>query len=387
MTRVAALLCVGLCCSAEWLTYGHDPQRSGYNPSTTELSPTTAGNLGLLWQVQLDNMPVALSALTAPVVADHVVLQGGPATLVYVAGSSNTFFAVDAKDGKVVWNRTFTSFAAPKEDSFYLCPNTPNATPVIDRERGRIYTIAADGRLYGLDLATGTVNFGPFAFIPPFAKAWSLNLRDDWVYTTTSQSCGGDRSGIYSMRISDPMHVQSREVLVRRGYGGGLWLRGGTVISPDGTVYAATGDGVFNPATGDYSNSYVAATADLSRIYDYLSPANWKQIDKRDLDLPSGGLVEFTYQGRHLLAGGGKESVIYVMDARSLGGDSHQVALYTSPLLANETGANQEFGLWGSPAAWTAPDQETWLYFPVWGKLAATAPRFPIGTGTHCTAA
>ncbi len=77
----------------------------------------------------------------------------------FVAGTSNTFFAVDADGGKVVWNRTFQSYAAPKEESYYLCPNTPNATPVIDKEHQIIYTIAGDGRLYGLDLATGTIKF------------------------------------------------------------------------------------------------------------------------------------------------------------------------------------------------------------------------------------
>jgi outer membrane protein assembly factor BamB len=377
-------LCLLLCgsCSADWLTYGHDPQRTGYNPSEVELSPANAGNLSLLWQSQLDNVPLALSALTAPVVADGVKTEVGPKTLVFVAGSSNTFFAIDAKNGKVVWTRTLTTLAVPKEESFYLCPNTPNATPVIDKEHGIVYTIGVDGRLYGLDLSTGTVKFGPFAFIPAFAKAWSLNLQDGVVYTTTSQSCGGDRSGIYSMRVTDPMHTESHELLVRRGYGSGMWLRGGTVIDPDGTVFVSTGDGAFDPAAGDYSNTYLAAEPDLTRVRDYFSPPDWKDISKLDLDLPSGGLVEFTYRGKRVLAGGGKESVVYLLDPDSLGGGAHQQPLYTSPVLANEGRVLEEKGMWGSPAAWTGEhDRETWLYFPVWGSSAATAPRFPITNG------
>ncbi len=378
------ILCCSFACSADWLTYGHDPQRTGYNPSETALSPANVGKLSLQWVSQLDNAPVALSALTTPLLADNIPTSAGLKTLVFVAGSSNTFFAVDAADGKVIWNRTLTSLAAPKEDPFYLCPNTPNATPVIDKEHQIVYTIGVDGRLYGLDLATGTVKFGPFAFIPAFAKAWSLNLHDGMVYTTTSQACGGDRSGIYAMRVSDPMHIESRELLVRRGFGGGMWLRGGTLIDPDGTVFVSTGDGAFDPAAGDYSNTYLAATADLTSVRDYFSPPNWKEISKLDLDLPAGGLVEFTYQGKRVLAGGGKESVVYLLDAENLGGSNHQTALYTSPVLANEGRALEEKGMWGAPAAWTLSDAkggQTWLYFPVWGGLAGTAPHFPITNG------
>lgn len=372
------ILCV--CCSAEWLSYGHDPQRSGYNPDEKQLSCANVGNLGLLWQAQLDNLPLALSALTAPVVADDVATDAGRKTLVYVAGSSNTFFAVDAENGKVVWNRTFTSFATPKEEAYYLCPNTPNATPVIDKEHQILYTIAADGRLFGLDLATGKVKFGPFAFLPPFAKAWSLNLHDGVLYTTSSQACGGDRSGIYSMRVAEPMKVESRKLVVGTGFGGGMWLRGGTVIGADGTVYVSTGDGAFNPGAGDYSNTYLAVGPDLE-VRDYFLPPNWKEISKQDLDLPSGGLAGFTYRGKELLAGGGKESVIYLLDAHDLGGGDHERALYTSAQLANERRASQELGFWGSPAVWKDAGGETWLYFPVWGALASTAPKFPFTNG------
>ena len=149
-------------------------------------------------------MPLALNALTAPVVAQSVVTPSGIKDLVYVAGSSNHLFAVDAATGALVWHQTFPSFVTPKAESFFLCPNAVNATPVIDRRQNLIFMLAYDGRLFGLDLGTGSTRFGPYQLVPPFAKPWSLNLNNGFIYTTTSQSCGGDRSGSARCKSTTP---------------------------------------------------------------------------------------------------------------------------------------------------------------------------------------
>ena len=99
-----------------------------------------------------------------------MLTPSGIKTLVYVAGSSNHLFAIDASTGKVVWQRTFQSFVAAKADPFYLCPNAVNATPVVDRRQDIIFALAYDGILFGLDLGTGSIKFGPFQFVPPFSK-------------------------------------------------------------------------------------------------------------------------------------------------------------------------------------------------------------------------
>jgi outer membrane protein assembly factor BamB len=121
--------------------------------------------------------------LTAPLVASNVATSQGTKTVVYVAGSSDTFFALDVQDGKVLWSRTFYSAVLPANESFFLCPNAVNATPTIDQNRTIVYTLARDGKLYGLDLGSGKTKFGPFQFVPAFAKAWRLNFYEGVVYT------------------------------------------------------------------------------------------------------------------------------------------------------------------------------------------------------------
>src|SRR5580704_6839329 len=131
-----------------WPTFGHDPQRSGQS-SGTLLSSENVSRLELKWATQLENVPLALNSLMAPVVADNVTTSAGARTVVYVAGSSDTFFALDAHDGKVLWNRTFDSAVLPEDESFCLCPTAVNATPTIDRASNLVETSARDGKLYG----------------------------------------------------------------------------------------------------------------------------------------------------------------------------------------------------------------------------------------------
>ncbi len=370
---LASLLTCALTLNADWLTFGHDPQRTGWATEETKLSTQTAKDLELKWSVQLENAPLALNALTAPVAARNVVTEAGTKTLVYVAGSSNHVFAVDASTGKVTWQRTLQSFVTAKAESFYLCPNAVNATPVIDRSQNMIFTLGVDGRLFGLDLGTGSIRFGPFQLVPPFSKPWSLNLSNGFVYTTTSQGCGGDKAGVYAMQVDKPMRHATYEAVVRNGSGSGMWSRGGTAIARNGSLYVSTGDGAFDPANGDYGSTYLAVSTPDLKVLDYFSPLNWNEVNKRDLDLPSGGELWFAYQNYHLLVGGGKESVVYLMDADGLGNKDHQTPLYVSPRLGNEGKVLEEKGIWGSPALWKDEEGSPWIYFPLWGETTKTA--------------
>ena len=367
--------------AADWPTFGHDPQRSGSTDETL-LSPQNVSGLELKWATQVDNVPLALSSLTAPIVASNVVTSQGPKTVVLVAGSSDTFFALDAENGKVLWNRTFDTSVLPDSESFYLCPNAVNPTPTIDKDKAVVYTIARDGKLYGLDLASGEIKLGPFQFVPAFAKAWSLNFYEGVVYTTTSQGCGGDRSGIYSFDVTDVMHPVVHELLIRKGFGAGMWSRGGVVIDKNHRLYTSTGDGKFDPASGDYGSSFLAATLRDLRLTDYYTPPNWDDVNKHDLDIPSGGVVAFSHKGNDLIAGGGKESVVYLLRGDSLGGKDHHTAVYVTPPLANDAKELEQKGMWGAPAAWTDnKDGQTRLYFTVWGPMSKNAPAFPQTNG------
>ncbi len=368
-------------CAADWLTFGHDPQRSGWAFEETTLTAQNVPELELKWKVHVKNEPRSLTALSAPVVASEVNTPQGTKTLVYVAGSSNHLFALDAQNGSIVWSRTFETYAVPKNQDHWLCPQGINATPTIDKGTGTIYTIAIDGKLYGLDLGTGNIKFGPIQFVPPFSKNWSLNLTDGIIYTSLSQGCGGAESGIYSMDITDPIRPVIRNLLISKRGGAGVWGRGGPVVGKNGRIYAAAGDGEFNPATGEFGSSLVAASLPNLKVVDYYTPTNWRDLNKYDLDLGSSSPVWFAHKNYNLLAAGGKEGVVYLMDADSLGDKDHQTPLFITPRLANDERTFEGKGIWGGLSAWRDEENQTWIYVPIWGPVSKDAPKIPRSNG------
>lgn len=367
--------------AGDWPTFAHDPQRSGWAFEETTLNVKDVSGLALLWKMKLKNEPKSLTALTAPVVADGVNTPSGVRTVVYVAGSSDGVYALDAATGKIVWSRTLESDVLPKNAGMWLCPNNLNATPVIDESRGLIYVVASDGAFYGLDLSTGKTKLGPVQFVPPFSKDWSLNLWHGIVYTSISQGCGGAISGIYSFDIRHPDRPVVRDLLVARG-GAGIWGRGGPAIGEDGRIYAQTGDGPFDPTEGQYGSSVIAASLGALKLVDYYSPLNFRQLTRYDLDIAASSLIWFPYRNYDLVAGGGKEGALYLLDADALGMKDHQTPL-SRLKLANDDLEFEGQGIWGELSSWRDTEGKTWLYVPIWGPVSKSAPAFAATNGPH----
>lgn len=369
--------------AADWPTFGHDPQRSGWAFEETTLAPENVAQLELKWKVQVKSDPRSLTALTAPLVATGVTTSQGVKTLVYVAGSSNGVFALDAKDGSIVWSQDLEAHVLPKDEGMWLCPNGLNATPTIDRSGGIVYVIGFDGRLFGLDLGTGKIRFGPVQFVPPFSKNWSLNFSDGTIYTATSQGCGGAQSGIYSIDVKNPNRPAIRNLLLSKKGGAGVWGRAGPVIGKNARIYGLAGDGDFNPSEGEFGSSVVAASLSNLDLVDYYTPTNYRDVTKFDLDMGSSSPVWFGYKNYNLLAGGGKEGVVYLMDSDALGDKDHQTPLFTTPRLGNDERTFEGKGIWGGLSAWRDEGDQTWVYVPIWGPASKEAPKFPNRNGAN----
>lgn len=368
--------------ASDWLTWGYDQERSGWNRAETTLSKENVSGLALQWSVQLPTPPreIALSTLTAPLVAEGVTTSQGRRTLVFVVGSDDTVFAMDADSGKMVWQKAFPNTLTPLQTASWLCSNTQNATPVIDKQKGIIYLNTSDGNLRGLSLSTGDERVTPAEFVTPFARNWSLNLIDDVIYSPTARGCGGAIANISAMDVSDPAHSYVSRLYTSGGRPAGAWGRGGVVKGPRGII-TQTADGLYDPGAGIYGETVMALAPKQLRIVDSFTPSNWKYLNSRDLDFGSAGPVVFPFQGRTLVATIAKEAVLYLLDANALGGPDHSTPLYQSARLGNDEEMLGGRGVWGSIATAADPEGRRFLYVPMWGPPAKSAPPFKFSYG------
>jgi outer membrane protein assembly factor BamB len=358
--------------NSDWLTFGGDAARTGWARNEKFLSKDSVSRLELKWKTQLDNVPIQMNSLTAPLIVENVITPRGFKDMVYVAGSSDNLYAIDVDTGKIFWQRHFEVNSQPKQAPHWLCPGSLNATPVIDKRTRSIYLITSEGKLRGLNYVNGEERFPPTQFVPPHSKNWSLNVMDGVVYTTISQGCGGARSGVYAMNLNDPTRPVT-PFYISVGGGAGIWGRAGAAIGPDGKIYAETGDGIWDPPAGKYADTVLALTKDL-QLADYYTPANREYISKKDLDMGCISPVVFPFKNWTLIAASGKEGVIYLLDAASLGGPDHRTPLFRARY-SNDDVDFAGRGPWGSLS--TAEDSEgrRWLYVPTMGPPSDSMPK------------
>jgi outer membrane protein assembly factor BamB len=403
MIVLASLLFVRACSAQsipsarDWTTWGYDQERTGWNKGENSLSKNNVSSLALLWNTQLSTPPkgIVLSTLTAPLVAEGVSTPQGPKNLLFMLGADDTMFALDADTGKVFWQKTFANQATPIWAATWLCSNTVNDTPVIDKQNGIIFLITSDGKLRALNLRDGSDRMKPADMVEPFARAWSLNLIDNVVYTTSGRGCGqfpaskGAKSpvvpgSVSAMDVSDLTNPKLTRFYTSGTKYSGPWGRGGVTRGPNGTVITQTADGFYDPASGDFGETVLKLAPKATRLLDSFTPSNWQFLNTQDLDLGSASSDVFVFQNRTLIAVAGKEGFLYLLDAADLGGrPNHSAPLYKSPQLGNDAaeGKNPGEGVWGSITSYETPDGKRFLYVPMWGPPSKSAPSFPSSGG------
>ncbi|HWY66517.1 MAG TPA: PQQ-binding-like beta-propeller repeat protein [Rhizomicrobium sp.] len=391
----------------EWLTWGYDQERTGWNRAETTLTPKNVGKLKQLWSTQL-SVPVdkyVLSTMTAPIVAAGVATAKGPTDMVFILGANDILFALDANTGKPLWQKSFPNPQQPKKPKEWLCPGTTNDTPTIDKARGLVFFITSDGKLRGLSLADGAERLAPVAMTAPFARAWSLNLIDNVLYSTSGRACGEitdkssieyvaaisglrragtgpllDASAVNAADVSDLAHPVVTHFFTSGARPAAPWGRGGAVRGPSGVILE-TSDGRYDPAAGDFSESILKVSPKAARLMDSYTPTNWMDNLMHDMS-GSASPVVFNFAGKTLVAASQKEAVLRILDASNLGGQNHMTPLWQSPKLGNDekTGTDPSRGVWGAIATYENNGRR-FLYLPLYGHPSKDAPVFPVTNG------
>jgi hypothetical protein len=367
--------------ASEWLSSSGDAARDGWQRVGSKITPKNAGKLQLLWKVKVPTKPMGMLTFREPLIVSGVKTADGVKTLAILAGAANDVYAIDAENGKVVW-QTNLKWASekpqePGEGGGFICTNALSDTPVvspIDAPVRRLYVITSDGYLRIMDLSTGSESEPAIQVLPlPYGKPYGLNQVNNVIYTVTGQGCGGVPNALYAVNLAD------KKLTVSSPPQAGLWGTAGPAAGSDGTIYFESGDGAYDASAGKLSTSVEAFTFsnDQLTLKDYYTPSNHVWLTRRDLDMNATPAV-FPYKGRDVLVGSGKEGRYFVMDSKSMGGADHETPLFRSELYSNKNVNFQTEGTWGSLASWEGKDGTRWVLGPTGGVLAVP---FPISYG------
>lgn len=406
---------------SDWATHSGNNQRDGWQRDETKITKETLKNLQLLWKVKVEAKQRSVYSLFGPLIVERAITDRGFKELAFIATTTNDLVAIDADLGTIFWTRHFDWQAELPEtqQASFLCPGGLTAWPVLPPApaRGRggrgpgeppaaplpappeaargeqsptpgapprgntpftirpIFVLSGDGYLHQININTGDEMVPAMPFLPPNGKPYSLAYHNNVIYTITGQGCGGNPNSVYSIDLSEP----ERTVRYWRSGSGGLWGIAGPAIGSDGTVYAESGDGQYDPETNRYANSIVALTPRELKLKDWYTPSNAEWLWKRDLDMNVTPVV-FKYKERELIVGSGKEGRLFLLDSQSLGGPDHRTPLFRTDLISNEAIDFAGAGTWGSLASWEDAQDTRWLLAPVWGPIHS-AFKFPATNG------
>jgi outer membrane protein assembly factor BamB len=336
----------------DWPTYHRDAHRSGVDPSAPEFSSVE---------------PAWTSAeLDADIYAEPLYVAGR----VLIATENNSVYSLDGSTGQPVWH---ARLAPPATFESLPCGNIRpvigiTSTPVADPRAGVLYAVAVVGsplhyQLYALNLDDGSIRFErpldpPGLDARTHGQRGALLLANDTVYATFGNrsypSCDPWTGRVVAASASDPdAHLSMYTVESSRA---GIWAAGGPTLGDAGNLYVATGDG---PAISDSfgrSESVIKLSPTLDEL-DFWAPADWRLLDKSDIDI--GSVSPTLLPDLGLIFQAGKNSYGYLIPADDLGGIGGDV--YQEQVLPGQCG-----GVFGS-TVYLAPR----LYVPCGPALIA----------------
>jgi len=337
------LLPFAISAQVDVLTQHNDGARTGANLKETILTPANVDkrHFGMQFKRILDDQ-----LYTQPLLATDVKVGGGWHDVVYVTTVNNSVYAFDANDataGEPLWHVNFGTPANLHSADFGCLDINGNmgiiGTPVINADKRVLYVVSltkAGGRfvqrLHALDPATGadlphspTVIEAP-GFDPLMQNQRpALFLAGGSVYVGYALHCDKEPYHGYLLGY-DAISLTQVGVLNTSpgGEGASIWQSGqAPAVDDKGNIYLVTGNDSWNGTT-QFSESFMKLDSHM-KLVDWFTPTNHLQLDKDDNDLDSSGAT--LIPGTHLVLGGGKEGVLYLIDTEHFGhlGDEHAV--------------------------------------------------------------
>jgi outer membrane protein assembly factor BamB len=312
--------------------------------------------------------------------------------LAFVATNADIVYAIDADVGTLFWQKhlEYSTREPQVTTSSWACPGGLTAMPTMPvpgrggaagrgapapagGQRGSafvggqpsVYTISSDGRLHRLNTSTGDDMTQPVSVLPANARASSLNMVDNVIYTVTSHECSDAPNAVWAIDLNvDPPKVRSFTL-----EGGSGWSVGGPAIGNDGTVHVPVISRVSSPASNPWTIGLQSLTArELKPMQ------NSRPQGSFDAEVSSSDFIHvaspavFPYKDRDVVASVCSISRLCIFESASSGGLAPAFTPTVSPPTSG-TSRVIERGIFGSLASWQDPGGTRWVFAPVTGPL------------------
>ena len=382
------------------LTNRNDNARTGANLnelvlSTLNVNPSLFG--------KLFSQTVDGSIYAQPLYVPTVTIGGAAHNVVYVATMNDKVYAFDADNNtganaSPLWSQ---DLATPFGGTPIPIGNLTNgfvtgniignvgieSTPVIDLSTNTMYLLARtlEGsnyvqRLHALDIASGAEKFGGpvviAASVPGTGGGSSggtlmfdpkrhnqraaLALANGLVIISwaSHEDIGPYHGWVMAYNASN---LQQAGVFntTPNGNDGGIWQAGrGPVIDSTGNAYFITGNGDWDGSKNFGDSMLKFGTSGTLSLADWFTPDNQSTLNSKDWDLGSSGLMSIP--GTSLLAGGGKEGKLYLLNTAGLGHEQSGNGQIVQVMQASPTAGRNEIksGL----AYWNSPNHGPLVY-------------------------
>lgn len=363
-------------------TYHYDNNRTGWNPTETDLTPASVASaqFGLLTSLAVDGNVLAQPLL----VSGYVLPDGTTHDVLIIATGHNSVYAFDARSYAKLWH---VNLGRSQSSADVGCGDVQpeygiSSTPVIVRSAANaatLYVVAATepksgqfvSTLHALDLGTGT-DAMPAATIAPAAtlndgtqvqfdpqNQWNrtgLAWNNGALYIGVGSHCDNNSGTITGWLLNYSATLQPQAAFHTINTSGGtelasIWMTGfAPAIDPQGNVFVVTGNGDTARLQKDWGESALKLNPALSAVTSSFTTTSFHKFNNRDEDFGSGGIMllpPVTGQTAPPLAIAiGKAGDLYLLNQSKLGG-----------LSKNDAGALQKLagftgGVWGGPAYW-----------------------------------
>ena len=360
---VSAFLPAAAAAQVDVLTQRYNRERTGANIAESTLN---THNVNVAQFGKLYSYPVGGSVYAQPLFVRGVIINGQRRNVLYVATMDDKVYAFDADSSspRPLWMRDFTSppsvTAIPIVDivgrnDLNIVGNVGiQGTPVIDDGKTTMFFVARTKengtyvqRLHALDISTGLPRAGSPVTITGSVAGNGVDstLGSTGKVVKFDPRMQSQRAGLALTKgvvlvawagHEDllPYHgwvmAFDQTTLARVGVfcvspdgrEGGIWQGGrAPAIDSAGNAYFATGNGPWD-GTRNFGDSLLKLTATPSGFsnFNFFTPANQGSLDSNDDDLSGSGFTLLHgANNKTLLLGGGKEGVLYLLDAANLG--------------------------------------------------------------------